>query len=56
MTKLEELKATYEAACTACNAVYEAAWDAREATYEAWDAYAAELKKQEETKNERAYS
>jgi hypothetical protein len=54
MTKLEELKAAYE---DACDAAYEDDCDAAWAAYEdacdaAWAAYQAELKKQEETKNE----
>jgi len=49
MTKLEELKAAYDAA--------EATYDAAEATYEAaYDAYKAELEKQGEKKNDLALS
>jgi hypothetical protein len=65
MTKLEELKADYEAADTTASDAWddarEAAWDAFEAAHggallaarnAAWDAYRAELKKQEENSND----
>ena len=59
MTKLEELKAAYDAANAAYDAA-EVAWDdsyvvyeaADKAAYVAYDAYYGELKKQKETSSD----
>jgi len=51
MTKLEELKAAYDAAFFACDAALADANDASDAAYaardDAWSAYHAELKKEQ---------